>query len=280
VAARGTSGTITNVVAPALERLPNVAAGTATHLHRDLWVFNIKTVSPPFAVASLRLVRSIRALPFHLAVTGATASFLDTETTLERYAPVAVTILIGLTLVLLFVATGSAILPWMAVAINLLTFASALGAVVFVFQDGRFTGLLDYRGMGALLVTQPALLAAGAFGILTDYGVFMLTRIREGWDASLSADDAVVRGLERTGPVISSAALLLCVAVGALTTAKMVFVKELGFGIVVAVIIDVTVVRALLLPAVMVALRRSAWWRPQLLSLRGGGRTRMSRRLS
>ncbi len=275
VAAKGRDRTITNVVAPALERLPNVAAGIARHIRGSLWAFNIKTRASPFSAASQRLVRDIRALPFHLAVTGTTAGYLDTRSTLQKDAPLAAVVLIVLTLVLLFAATGSMFLPLVAVAVNILSFASALGLVVLIFQDGRLTGLLDYGSLGALLVTQPVLLGAGAFGILTDYGVFMLTRMREGRDAGLPTIEAVVEGLARTGPVISSAAVLLCVAVGALITAKMIFVKELGFGIVVAVIIDVTVVRALLLPSLMILLGRWTWWRPRLGLLHHRDRARI-----
>jgi uncharacterized membrane protein YdfJ with MMPL/SSD domain len=275
VAAKADAHTVTHRVAPALERLPDVAAGVARHIRGDLWVVSIKTASAPFSSASQRLVRKIRALPFHLAVTGTTAAFLDTKSTLQADAPFAAVILISLTLVLLFAATGSVILPFFAVAVNILSFASALGLTVFVFQGGRLAGLFDYRSLGALLVTQPALLAAGGFGILTDYGVFMLTRIREGWETGLSTVEAVVHGMERTGPVISSAAVLLCVAVGSLMTAKMVFVKELGFGIVAAVIIDVTVVRALLLPSLIVLPGRWTWWRPRVRELGLAHRSRV-----
>jgi uncharacterized membrane protein YdfJ with MMPL/SSD domain len=263
VAVRAGAHTIAHDLTPAMERLPNVAAGVATHIHGDLWVYNIKAASAPYSGASQALVRDIRALPFHVAVTGLTANYLDTLDVLRADAPYAVATLIGLTLILLFAATGSVVLPLAAVAVNLLTLASALGLVVLIFQAGRFTELLDYRGLRALILTQPVLLGAGAFGVLTDYGVFMLTRMREGWDASMSNTEAVKQGLARTGPIISSAAILFCVAVGVLITAKLIFVKELGFGVVAGVVIDVTIVRALLLPGLMILLGRWSWWRPQ-----------------
>lgn len=266
VLARGEAPAIRQVVSPAMEKLPDVAAGVATHVRGDLWVFDIKTRSTPFSRASQDLVREIRSLPLHLEVTGTTANYMDAISTLRADAPFAAALMIGLTLILLFAATGSAILPFAAVAMNILSFASAFGLVVLIFQHGRLTGLLDYRSAGALLLTQPVLLGAGAFGILTDYGVFMLTRIREGWDSALSNTEAVAQGMERTGPIISSAAILFCTAVGALLTAKMIFVKELGFGIVAAVTLDVTVVRALLLPGLMILLGRWSWWRPRALS--------------
>jgi uncharacterized membrane protein YdfJ with MMPL/SSD domain len=266
VLATGPASKITTQVLPAMERLPNIAAGNATHLRGSLWVFAIKTAAAPFSPASERLVRAIRALPFHLTVTGSAADYVDAKRTMTTWLPLATLLLVGLTFVLLFAATGSAVLPIVAAGVNLLSFAASLGLVVLIFQHGRFTGLLDYRSLGALLLTQPAMLGAGAFGILTDYGVFMLTRIREAHDAPMSTAAAVAQGLERTGPVISSAAILFCAAVGALLSAKLVFVKELSLGIVAAVIIDVTVVRALLLPGAMALLDRRAWWRPRILA--------------
>jgi uncharacterized membrane protein YdfJ with MMPL/SSD domain len=265
VAAQGDARTIGDVIAPAVERLPGVKAGVVTHLRGALWTFSIKPTGLPFSGVSQRLVRDIRELPFHLAVTGTTANYLDTRATLEADLPLAVFPLLCLTLLLLFFATGSIVLPVVAVAVNTLSLASAVGLLVLVFQDGRFTGLLDYRGLGAIILTQPVLLAAGAFGVVTDYGVFLLTRISETKATGLPSSEAVSRGLERTGPIISSAALLFCVAVGALVTAKMIFVKELGFGIVAAVVIDVTVVRALLLPGLIILLGRWSWWRPRWL---------------
>lgn len=272
VLAKGTPGAITHVVVPAMERLPNVAAGVATHIHRALWVFNIKTAAAPFSSTSQSLVRSIRALPYHLAVTGTVADYVDAAATLRADVPITAAALFVMTFVLLFAATGSVILPFVAVAVNLLSFAASLGLVVLVYQDGRFSRLLDYHSLGALLLTQPVLLGAGAFGILTDYGVFLLTRIREGRDAGHSTADAVAHGLERTGPVISSAAILLCVAVGSLLTARMLFVKELSFGILAAVILDVTVVRALLLPGLMILLGGWSWWHPRISAMRAGER--------
>jgi uncharacterized membrane protein YdfJ with MMPL/SSD domain len=264
VLAKGPKDMIIHSVTPAMERLPNIAAGIGTHIRGDLWVYNIKTTASPFSNASQALVRKIRALPFRLSVTGTTANFIDTANALEAKAPLAAALMIGLMLLLLFLATGSVILPCVAVVANALPLISAFGVVVLVFQDGHFTGLLNYRSLGAIILTQPVLLAAGIFGVLTDYGVFMLTRIREGHDAGLSNAEAVKRGLERTGPVISSAAMLFCVAVGALMTAQMAYIKELSLGIVTAVVIDVTVIRALLLPGLMVLLGRWSWWRPRL----------------
>jgi RND superfamily putative drug exporter len=131
---------------------------------------------------------------------------------------------------------------------------------VLVFQDGRFEGLLDYRGQGALELTQPIVLFAIAFGLSTDYGVFLLTRIKEAWDDGLPNREAVAVGLERTGRIVTAAALLFCIAVGSFATSEVVFVKEVGVGIALAVLIDASIVRALLVPSLMALLGRWNWW--------------------
>ena len=131
---------------------------------------------------------------------------------------------------------------------------------MWVFQDGRLEGLLHYSSQGALELTQPVLLFAIAFGLATDYGVFLLTRIREGWDAGLPNREAVALGLERTGRIVTAAAVLFCVAVGAFATSKVILLKEVGLGIAVAVAIDASLVRALLVPSLMAILGRWNWW--------------------
>ncbi|HEU0057381.1 MAG TPA: MMPL family transporter, partial [Gaiella sp.] len=143
------------------------------------------------------------------------------------------------------------------------------GILVFVFQDGRLEGLLHYRSQGAIELTQPVVLFAIAFGLVTDYGVFLLTRIKEAWDGGAPNREAVAVGLERTGRIITAAALLFCVAIGAFATSQIVVVKEIGVGVALAVLIDATIVRALLVPSLMAILGRWNWW-PS--SRRAGGR--------
>jgi uncharacterized membrane protein YdfJ with MMPL/SSD domain len=164
--------------------------------------------------------------------------------------------------VLLFVVTRSVVLPLKALLMNALGLAAAFGILVFVFQDGRLEGLLGYRSQGALELTQPVLLAAIAFGLATDYGVFLLSRIKEAHDAGLPNREAVALGLERTGRVVTSAALLFCVAVGAFATSSILIVKELGLGIALAVAIDASLIRALLVPSLMALLGDWNWWAP------------------
>ena len=151
-------------------------------------------------------------------------------------------------------------LPLKAILMNVLTLSATFGILVFVFQDGRLEGLLDYRGQGAIELTQPVMLFAVAFGLSTDYGIFLLTRIREAWDAGLPNREAVAVGLERTGRIITAAALLFCIAVGAFATSQVILVKEIGVGVALAVLIDATIVRALLVPSLMAILGRWNWW--------------------
>jgi RND superfamily putative drug exporter len=134
-----------------------------------------------------------------------------------------------------------------------------------VFQDGNLQGLLDYHGLGALDATQPILLFAIGFGLATDYGVFLLARIKEARDAGAPNAEAVARGLERTGRIVTAAALLFAVAVGAFATSQIVFIKELGIGTALAVLLDASVIRALLVPSLMGLLGSLNWWAPRPL---------------
>jgi len=205
------------------------------------------------------LVRDIRRLP-HVAVSGRTAWYLDTAASLVRHLPVALGVLALVTFGLLFAVTRSLVLPLKSLLMNTLGLSAAFGLVVLIFQDGRLQGLLNYRSQGALDLTQPALLFAIAFGLATDYGVFLLSRIKEAHDDGLENREAVALGLERTGRVVTSAALLFCVAVGSFATSSIVIVKEVGIGIALAVAIDATLVRALLVPSLMALLGDWNWW--------------------
>src|SRR5450830_328235 len=209
---------------------------------------------------SQQLVREMRALPPKPLVGGSTAQYLDQKHSLGADLPLAIGLLCAVTFALLYGATRSLVLPLKALVMNVLTLAAAFGILVFVFQDGRLQGLLNYRSQGAIVLTQPVVLFAIAFGLSTDYGVFLLTRIREAWESGLPSREAVAVGLERTGRIITAAALLFCIAVGSFATSQIILVKEIGLGIALAVLIDASVVRALLVPALMALLGRWNWW--------------------
>ncbi|MEN3280718.1 MAG: putative drug exporter of the superfamily [Solirubrobacteraceae bacterium] len=147
----------------------------------------------------------------------------------------------------------------------LLTLSAMFGLLVLVFQDGHLQGLLSFRSEGALDATQPIFLFAVGFGLATDYGVFLLSRIKEAREAGAANAEAVAVGLERTGRIVTAAALLFAVAIGAFATSQIVFIKELGIGAALAVLFDASIIRALLVPSLMRLLGSANWWAPRPL---------------
>jgi uncharacterized membrane protein YdfJ with MMPL/SSD domain len=246
--------------APRLASLPGVlSVSTPRRLAEHLWSVDVIPRGTAMSTQTKDLVRAARKLP-GVGVSGRTAWYLDTAASLRRHLPYALAILAATTFVLLFLVTRSLVLPLKALLMNLLGLSAAFGVLVWIFQDGRLEGLLGYTSQGALELTQPVLLFAIAFGLATDYGVFLLSRIKEAHDAGLPNREAVALGLERTGRVITAAALLFCVAVGAFATSSILIVKELGLGIAFAVAIDASLVRALLVPSLMALLGDWNWW--------------------
>jgi len=218
---------------------------------------------------SLDAVREIRELQppagGDLLVTGASAGFIDFQQSLEEHLPLTVAIVVIATLIVLFLMTGSVVLPVKQLLMNVLTLSAVFGILVFIFQDGRLEGLLDYRSQGALEQTMPILLFAIAFGLSTDYGVFLLSRIKEARDGGASDSQSVAIGLERTGRIVTAAAVLFAVAIGAFATSQIIFIKENGIGTALAVLIDATIIRAFLVPSLMEMLGRWNWWAPRPL---------------
>lgn len=252
-------------LATQIGELPGVAAVERPRYHgADTWRIDVASPGEPLDEQSQELVDQIRALqaPLGIGVTGQTADFVDQQSSLGSRLPFGIAILCVTTFVLLFLLTGSLILPLKALLMNVLTLSAAFGLLVLIFQDGRLEGLLGYESEGALEATQPVLLFALVFGLSTDYAVFLLSRIKEARDAGLDNTEAVARGLERTGRIVTAAAALFCVAIGAFATSKIIFIKELGVGTALAVLIDATLIRALLVPSLMALLGQSNWWAP------------------
>jgi uncharacterized membrane protein YdfJ with MMPL/SSD domain len=164
--------------------------------------------------------------------------------------------------VLLFLAFGSLVLPVKAVVMNLFSITASFGVVTWIFGDGHLSGLLGFSPQGFLDATNPILMLAILFGLSMDYEVFLLSRIREQWDHGRDNDLAVATGVQKTGRIITSAAVLLAVVIGAFATSGIVFMKMLGIGMLVALLVDATIVRALLVPATMKLLGRWNWWAP------------------
>lgn len=216
--------------------------------------------------ASQDTVKAIRALPVPAGATamvgGGTADFVDFQSSLAAHVPIALAIVIVATLVILFLMTGSVVLPIKSLIMNALNLSAVFGLLVLIFQDGRLEGLLSYSSPGALDQSIPILMFAVAFGLSTDYAVFLLSRIKEARDAGASDSECVAIGLERTGRIVTAAALLFAVAMLAFATSKIIFIKENGVGTALAVLIDASIVRALLVPALMELLGKWNWWAP------------------
>ena len=268
VAAQARPGPQLESYARDLRRLPGVdSVGRPRPAGSGVTVVDVYPRASLLAERSQDVVRGIRSLdpPFTTAAGGETAHFVDLKHSLVQHMPLALLIIVAATIAVLFLMTGSLVLPLKALVMNVLTLSATFGLLVFVFQDGRLEGLLGYASQGALEATQPIVLVAVAFGLSTDYGVFLLSRIKEARDGGAPNSDAVAIGLERTGRIVTAAALLFCVAIGAFATSQIIFIKEVGVGTALAVLIDATIVRALLVPSLMELLGRWNWWSPRPL---------------
>ncbi len=214
------------------------------------------------------LVASVRALPspVPVEVTGDAARLVDRQQSLADRAPWAVAILLGATFVLLFLFTGSLIVPLKALVMNTLSLGAAFGALVWVFQDGHLAHWIGTEALGAIDLQTPLLVLAIAFGLSMDYEVFLLSRIQEQWRATGDNALAVERGLQASGRIVTSAALLLVVVFAGFVAGGFAPVKQVGLGLTLAVVLDATVVRMLLVPATMTLLGRLNWWAPAPLA--------------
>jgi RND superfamily putative drug exporter len=209
-------------------------------------------------------VRAIRemAAPAPLLVSGFTAEFLDLKTSLVRDLPAVIGLIVLTTFVLLFLLTGSVVLPLKTLLMNVLTLAATLGVIVAAFQWGFLDGVLGYSGPAAVETSTVVLMFAVIFGLATDYAVLVLARIKELHDAGLPNEEAVAVGIARTARVITAAALCIAAVFLAFTTSSIFFMKQAGLGYAAAVMIDVTIVRALLVPALMRLFGDWNWWAP------------------
>jgi RND superfamily putative drug exporter len=221
---------------------------------------------PFVSEASQETVKAIRAIDppagTEVLVGGASADFVDFQSSLTSHMPIALAIVVVATLVILFLMTGSVVLPIKSLLMNFLNLSAVFGLLVLIFQDGRLEGFLNFSSPGAIEQTMPILLFAVAFGLSTDYAVFLLSRIKEARDNGASDSECVAIGLERTGRIVTAAALLFAVAMGAFATSQIIFIKENGVGTALAVLIDASIVRALLVPSLMELLGKWNWWAP------------------
>ena len=216
-----------------------------------------------------RSVRAIRALQppgsAELLVSGNTAGFIDQKQSLLAHAPLVAAIVAATTFALLFLLTGSILLPLKTLLMNTLTLGATLGVLVLAFQEGWLAAPLDYTGPAAIEVTSLVFLFAVLFGLATDYAVLVMARIKERHDAGDTNEEAVAVGIARTGRVITAAALAIALVFLAFAVSSVFFIKQIAIGMAFGVLLDATVVRALLVPALMRLLGEWNWWAPRLL---------------
>jgi RND superfamily putative drug exporter len=246
--------------------LPGVT-GAQVDAHRgDATLISVGYPGEPTGDAARSVVREIRDLAApagaEVLVGGRSAADLDLLDSLGRRLPWMALAIAAATVVLLFLAFGSVVLPVKAVLMNLVSIGASFGAVVWAFQDGHLADLLDFTSTGFIEPTNPILMLAVLFGLATDYEVFLLSRVREEWDHTGDNTGAVASGLQHTGRIITAAALLLVVVVAGFATGGITVIKLLGVGMIVAIAVDATLVRALLVPATMRLLGRWNWWAP------------------
>ncbi|HEU4811000.1 MAG TPA: MMPL family transporter [Nocardioides sp.] len=237
---------------------PVDTAGDST-LVRAWWTGNSQTERSQDLVRELR---DIDPASGSVLVGGLSADTVDLVASVGAHLPWMGLIVIVVMLVLLFMAFGSLVLPIKAVVMNMFSITASFGVVTWIFQDGNLSGLLGFESTGFLDATNPILMLAILFGLSMDYEVFLLSRVREQFDKTGDNDLAVATGVQKTGRIITSAALLLAIVIGAFGLSGIIFMKMIGIGMLVALVIDATVVRALLVPATMKLLGRWNWWAP------------------
>ncbi len=249
-----------------LEHVPGVSAAQVTGVRGPAVRIDLRYAADPSSVTARQLVTAVRAVPApagsHVYVGGVTAQLVDELASLGHTLPWMALVICLATFVLLFLAFGSVVLPVKAIGMNALSLSATFGVIVWIFQEGHLSGLLRFTPTGTIDPAMPILLLAIVFGLSMDYEVFLLSRIRERYDMTGDNSAAIASGLQRTGGLITSLALMLIIVVGAFSASGITFIKLLGVGMIVALIVDATIVRVLLVPATMRLLGRANWWAP------------------
>ncbi|MGA2529037.1 MAG: MMPL family transporter [Acidimicrobiales bacterium] len=249
-----------------LSHLAGVVGAEETGVRGDLARVDVSYLPGPYspeAQAIVTRVRYLAAPPGAVVYVGGQSALLaDTLGDMGHTLPWMVLVVVLATFLLLFLAFGSVLLPLKAIAMNFLSLSVMFGVLVYVFQQGHFARLLQFTPNGTIDPSTPILMFAIMFGLSMDYEVFLLSRIREHYDATGDNTAAIAAGLQRTGGVITSAALMLGVVIGSFSASNVTFTKMMGIGMVVALFVDATVVRLLLVPATMKLLGNANWWAP------------------
>jgi RND superfamily putative drug exporter len=266
VLATGVDRTGAAALATRIGALPHVTGASVVTANGSAALISVAYAGEPTGPDARHLVADLRALSpppgGTIGVTGYTADLVDQLARLGAKLPWMALFVIVVTFVLLFLAFGSVVLPVKAILLNIASLGAAFGALVFIFQDGHFASWLGFTPTGFIEPTNPILIIAVLFGLATDYEVFLLSRVREEYDRGADNTTAVATGLQRTGQIITSAALLLIVVVIGFAAGHIAFLKLIGIGMVTAILVDATLIRALLVPASMRLLGRWNWWAP------------------
>ena len=257
-----------------------VATALAATTRGDLTAFTLTTPYGPnraegrALVADLRDPRSGLAPPagVGILVGGGAADVADVVDGVAADFPRTALFIVISTYLVLFALLRSVVLPAKALLMNALSITASFGALVWIFQDGNLSAPLGFQPLGFVETTQPVILFCVLFGLSMDYEVFLLTRMKEVWDTTGDNTEAVARGLERSGRIVTSAALIVVVVAGSFAFADIVLIKALGLGVAIAVALDATVVRALLVPSTMRLLGHWNWWMPARLERIVGSR--------
>ena len=257
-----------------------VQTALAATTRGDLTAFTIYTPYGPNRDEGKALVASLRdpsgplVPPAGMAVLvgGGAADVTDVVDRIRADFPRTALFIIVSTYLVLFMLLRSVILPAKALVMDTLSIVASFGALVWIFQDGNLSALLGFQPVGFVETTQPVILFCVLFGLSMDYEVFLLSRMKEVWDQTGDNTEAVARGLERSGRIVTSAALIVVLVAGSFAFADIVLIKALGVGMAIAVALDATVVRALLVPATMRLLGRWNWWMPATLERFVAGR--------
>jgi trehalose monomycolate/heme transporter len=252
-----------------LDHVPDVDSATLTGLRGDVAKVDVRYGSGTYSPQARAIVTQVRQVPAPAGsrayVGGQTAQLVDELSSLGQVLPWMALVVALATFVLLFLAFGSVVLPVKAIVMNVLSLSAMYGVVVWIFADGHLSGLLQFTPNGTIDPTMPILMFAIIFGLSMDYEVFLLSRIRERYDQTGDNTVAVASGLQRTGGLITSLALLLVIVVGAFSASGITFIKLMGVGMIVALVVDASIVRVLLVPAVMRLLGPANWWAPKPL---------------
>ena len=249
-----------------LDHVAGVTAAQVTGATGNVARVDLRYAPDPLSAQARGIVQRVRDVAppagAQVLVGGVTAELVDELGSLGRTLPWMALVVGVATFLLLFLAFGSVVLPIKAIVMNVLSLSAAFGAVVWIFQDGHLSGLLGFTATGTIDPTMPILMLAIIFGLSMDYEVFLLSRVRERYDVTGDNTVSVAGGLQQTGGIITSLAFLLIVVVAAFSTSGIIFIKLLGVGMIIALVIDASIVRVLLVPATMRLLGRANWWAP------------------